>query len=131
MKTFNYSDRFHNTGYIHSPGYPSNYPNNLICRWSIRVAPGYRIHVTVTRANIVHSAQSGGLGDSLQVDDGKTHKISYKESVPWEFLSVKNLVRVLFITDAANSDEGFYLQYERGIYVVVSCEYFFSLIKAK
>lgn len=79
-------------------------------------------------ANVVHSGLSGGLGDSLTVDDGKTHKISYEELVPWEFLSAENLVRVLFITDATNSGGGFYLQYERGIYVVISCEYFFSLI---
>ena len=85
----------------------------------------------VKRADVVHSAQSGGLGDSLQVDDGKTHKISYKESVPWEFLSVENLVRVLFITDATTSGDGFYLQYERGIYVAINCGYFSSLTEAK
>ena len=114
-KTFGYFDWYHNTGYVQSPGYPLNYDNNLVCRWSIRVAPGFRIIATVKQADIAHAAESGGLGDTLHVDDGITVKRSHEHSVPWDFLSNGSLVRVLFITDAMNSGKGFFLSYERGI----------------
>lgn len=119
--TFGYLDWYQSSGFVRSPGYPLKYPDNLVCRWSVRVAPGFRILVTVMHADIAHATQSGGLGDTLQVDDGITRKTSHEQSVPWEFLSAGDLVRVIFIADAMNSGEGFYLQYERGIIIVIIC----------
>ena len=113
--TFGYFDWFHNTGFVRSPNYPANYPNNQVCRWSIRVAPGYRIQVTVVQADIVHAAHGGELGDSLQVDDGISFKRSQDNSAPWTFLSAGHHVRVLFVTDSDDTGEGFYIRYERGI----------------
>ena len=63
----------------------------------------------------------GDWGDTLQVDDGVTRKTSHEQSAPWEFLSAGDLVRVIFITDAVNSGNGFYLQYERGIIIMIIC----------
>lgn len=120
--TFGYLDWFHNSGFVRSPGYPSSYPNNLHCRWTIQVLYGYRIHVTVWRADIA-GADYGGLGDWLQVDDGKTSKNSRDLSAPWDFLSSEHLVRVLFTSDGSNSGQGFYLQYERGIYIANNTPY--------
>lgn len=100
---------------MRSPNYPVNYTHNLLCRWSIRVAPGFLVRVIVSVADLSHAAQSGGLGDTLSVDDGISQKSSHANTVPWEFLSVGNMVRVIFSTDAMNSGKGFYLDYERGI----------------
>lgn len=111
--TFGYLDWYHNRGFVRSPNYPVNYPSNQLCRWSIRVAPGFLIRVNVSVADLSHAAQSGGLGDTLSVDDGISQKSSHVNTVPWEFLSVGNMVRVIFNTDAMNSGKGFYLQYER------------------
>lgn len=79
------------------------------------VAPGYRIQVTVDEADIVHAAHGGHLGDSLQVDDGMSSKRSQDHLAPWTFLSAGHNVRVLFVTDSADTGEGFYIRYERGI----------------
>lgn len=126
--TYGYFDWSHNSGFVQSPGYPANYPNEQICRWSIKVAPGYRIFLTVDEADVAHAARSGGLGDMLQVDDGISVKSSRHSSAPWTFLSIGRLVRVLFITDERNSGKGFRLRYERGIefcellpFVVIFC----------
>ena len=119
--TFGYLDGYHNTGFVRSPHHrDNNYPNNLVCRWSIRVAPGFLIKVTVQQADLSHAAQPGGLGDTLLVSDGVSYKTSHQNMVPWEFLSTKNLVRVVFTSDSANSGRGFYLQYERGIFTETS-----------
>ena len=114
--TFGYLDWYHNTGFVKSPDYPSNYPHNQVCRWSIQVAPGFRILATVKQADLAHAAQSGGLGDTLQLDDGTSGKTSIEHSAPWEFLSNASLVRIIFITDSANAGKGFYIHYERGMY---------------
>ncbi|KAJ7383552.1 hypothetical protein OS493_027215, partial [Desmophyllum pertusum] len=111
--TYGYFDWSHNSGFVQSPGYPANYPNEQICRWSIKVAPGYRIFLTVDEADVAHAARSGGLGDMLQVDDGISVKSSHHSSAPWTFLSIGRRVRVLFITDERNSGKGFRLRYER------------------
>lgn len=114
--TFGYRDWYHNTGFVKSPDYPSNYPHNQLCRWSIQVAPGFRILATVKQADLAHAAQSGGLGDTLHLDDGISAKTSIEHSAPWEFLSNSSLVRIIFITDSANAGKGFYIHYERGMY---------------
>ncbi|XP_068722638.1 deleted in malignant brain tumors 1 protein-like [Montipora capricornis] len=111
--TFGYLDWLHNTGFVRSPRHPYGYPNDLVCRWNIRVAPGFLIKVTVQQADLSHAAQSGGLGDTLLVSDGVSSETSYENKVPWEFLSTRNLVQVLFTSDSVNSGRGFYLRYER------------------
>ena len=123
--TFGYLDWFHNSGFVRSPGYPSSYPSNLHCRWTIRVLYGYRIRVTVLKADIA-GADNGGLGDLLQVDDGKASKNSRDFPAPWDFLSSEHLVRVLFTSDGSYSGEGFYLEYERGIYIANNTLYSYS-----
>lgn len=113
--TYGYFDWYHNSGFVRSTNYPENYPNNQDCRWFIKVAPGYRIHVTVDVADIAYATHVGNLGDSLQVDDGRSSTSSDDHSAPWTFLSAGPLVRVRFETDSQDTEKGFYLRYERGI----------------
>ena len=127
--TYGYLDWYRNTGFVRSTNYPANYLNNQDCRWFIKVAPGYRIRVTVEKADIAHATHVGSLGDSLQVDDGRSSTNSHEMSLPWTFLSAGNLVRVRFETDSQDTGKGFYLRYERGIeifgvlsLVVIPCE---------
>ena len=61
------------------------------------------------------------------MDDGITVKSSHDLPAPWEFLSSGHLVRVRFDTDAFNSRKGFYLSYERGIYVVRKLSFAFYI----
>ena len=113
--TFGYLDYYHNTGFVRSTNYPANYPNNQDCRWFIKVAPGYRILVTVSHADIASAAHVGSLGDSLQVDDGRSIISSHDQVLPWTFLSTGPLVRVRFESDSLDTGKGFYLRYKRGI----------------
>ena len=39
-------------GYIFSPGYPGNYPDNSECIWILTAPQGFIIHVTVLNASI-------------------------------------------------------------------------------
>ncbi|XP_020605209.1 uncharacterized protein LOC110044027 isoform X4 [Orbicella faveolata] len=111
--TYGYFDWYHNTGFVQSTNYPANYLNNQDCRWFIKVAPGYRIHVTVDKADIAYATHVGSLGDSLHVDDGRSFRSSHDYLPPWTFLSAGSLVRVRFETDAHDTGKGFYLRYER------------------
>lgn len=111
--TYGYFDWYHNTGFVRSTNYPANYPNNQDCRWFIKVAPGYRIVVTVDHADIAYATHVGSLGDSLQVDDGRSFNSSHDRLPPWTFLSAGSLVRVRFESDSLDTGSGFYLRYER------------------
>ena len=71
--------------------------------------------MTVDKAEISHATHVGSLGDSLQVDDGRSFTSSRDQSPPWTFLSAGPLVRVRFETDSQDTGKGFYLRYERGI----------------
>ena len=68
------------------------------------------------QADLAHATQSGRLGDTLHLDDGISVKRSNEHSAPWEFLSNASLVRIIFITDSANTRKGFYIHYQRGMY---------------
>ncbi|PFX16283.1 Neurotrypsin [Stylophora pistillata] len=111
--TFGYLDKYHSSGFIHSPNYPSNYDNNLLCRWFIRVAPGYRIHLSVLKEDVNHEAHAGGLGDKLTIEDQESSENSRDSPAPWSFLSKGSFVRLVFVTDSANTGKGFYLRYTR------------------
>ncbi|EDV28197.1 uncharacterized protein TRIADDRAFT_53561 [Trichoplax adhaerens] len=56
------------TGMILSPNYPNNYPNNVICRWSIRV-PSYN-HIILTFNSFNLEGGANCPADSLTVMDG-------------------------------------------------------------
>lgn len=71
--------------------------------------------MTVVEADIAYATHVGKVGDSLQVDDGRSLKRSHDNVAPWTFLSAGHHVRVLFVTDSADTAKGFYLRYERGI----------------
>ena len=71
--------------------------------------------MTVDKADIAYATHVGNLGDSLQVDDGRSFTSSHDYSAPWTFLSAGPLVRVRFETDSLDTGKGFYLRYERGI----------------
>ncbi|KAI6170817.1 putative cubilin [Aphelenchoides bicaudatus] len=45
------------TGIIHSPNYPDDYPNNLKCMWHIVVPPGFHIKLTFDHVDIQESHQ--------------------------------------------------------------------------
>ena len=70
--------------------------------------------MTVVHADIAYATHEGSLGDSLQVDDGRSLTGSHDQSPPWTFLSLGPLVRVRFETDSQDTGKGFYLTYERG-----------------
>ena len=84
--------------------------------------------MTVVHADIAYATHVGSLGDSLQVDDGRSFTSSRDELPPWTFLSAGSLVRVRFESDSLDTGRGFDLRYERGIvtfgilsFVVISC----------
>ena len=41
-----------NTTDIYSPNYPDPYPNNIICRWHIKVEKNFGIELQINRAEL-------------------------------------------------------------------------------
>lgn len=108
--TFGYYDYYHNTGFIRSPGYPTQtYGNNLQCQWSLFVQQGHTITVKVTDMEF-HASST----DILVIDDGYHSERSTDHSLPWSFSSNDRFVRVFFSTDASGQAKGFMMKYERG-----------------
>lgn len=48
-------DVFAESGYITSPNYPSSYPSNIECIWTIGVSPGNKIRLAILNLNIVQT----------------------------------------------------------------------------
>ena len=57
-----YEDDFN--GYITSPGYPANYPDNINYTWILRNGHRTRIDIKIIHMNIIHQVP---CGDYLEV----------------------------------------------------------------
>ncbi|XP_031569217.1 uncharacterized protein LOC116303758 isoform X3 [Actinia tenebrosa] len=107
--TFGYYDYYHDTGFIRSPGYPTQlYGNNLQCQWSVFVQQGYKIIMKVTDMDL-HASSN----DNLVIDDGHHTERSTGRSLPWSFQSTDRFLRVYFSTDSSGQAKGFMMKYER------------------
>lgn len=105
--TFDYHDKYHASGNISSPGFPSDYPPNTECHWGIYVQEEFQIRVTVVTLNVV-------TGDRLDItDDYKTWHSKSQPDKNFEFISRHNYVRVTFVSDGKMEGKGFKLEYER------------------
>nr|KAG5696830.1 hypothetical protein BaRGS_030954 [Batillaria attramentaria] len=106
------------TGTLQSPGYLSNYANNLDCVWTITRPEGERITLTFETLDM-----QGGDGcpyDSLEIRDGdsKTSPLIVKvcnTTLPTPKRSFQNFMLIRFRSDASVTGTGFRASYTSGV----------------
>ncbi|XP_068173521.1 seizure protein 6-like [Antennarius striatus] len=100
-------------GRIVSPGFPSNYSNNLTCHWLLEAPEGQRLHIHFEKVALAED------DDRLLIKNGNSvHSATLYDSFEVEYLPNEGLLsesRHLFIeltTDAAGSSTGFAIRFQ-------------------
>ncbi|XP_070536661.1 cubilin-like [Ptychodera flava] len=104
------------SGRIPSPGYPSNYLNNLDCSWIAETPSGTTISITFSIFDIDGTTSSGCTTDYLQLYNGEDTSSpslgKYCGSTnPDEIRTSSNLLLIKFVTDGSGSGAGFVLNF--------------------
>ncbi|XP_046559641.1 cubilin-like isoform X2 [Haliotis rubra] len=98
-------------GYITSPGYPSNYTNNLNCTYVI-TGDEYEQNITIDLVDLDLELRSNCPYDWLIVDGGPklcNHTTFHKTYV------FQNTSVITFISDGSNTGRGFKMRYSIGV----------------
>ena len=106
-------------GYIQSPNFPRNYPNNANCSYLISSSdPPTRIILTTEQFNL--ESQSTCHYDSLKIYDGwsssspqlgPSHGYCGTNSTP-PFMSTGNALFITFTSDGSETRSGFKMEYK-------------------
>ncbi|XP_068690457.1 deleted in malignant brain tumors 1 protein-like [Montipora foliosa] len=102
-------------GNFSSPNYPSSYPHNLNCTWSIIVTPGSHIYLQFSNFFVEYGGKHC-LYDYVEVSDSNYPSSSIKikhcgYQSPWCVWSTSNVLHVRFVTDHTVSASGFMAHY--------------------
>ena len=111
------------SGSLSSPNFPSNYPNDLHERKTIKVAKGNVIKIHFTDFEVERVPNEADI-DFLDITDGDgtflghfgaKHYVTYKKDLSWirigDLTSVTETVHVLFHTDESGTERGWRLDW--------------------
>uniref|UniRef100_A0A8C8RVS0 Adhesion G-protein coupled receptor G6 n=1 Tax=Pelusios castaneus TaxID=367368 RepID=A0A8C8RVS0_9SAUR len=100
------------TGFFTSPCFPSDYPNNQACKWTLRAPPGFIIQITFTEFDIEEAPNC--IYDSLTLDTGENQvKFCGVTAKGLSFNSSGNEMTVSFASDFSIQKRGFNASYTR------------------
>ena len=102
-------------GNFSSPNYPSSYPKNLNCIWSITVTPGSYIYLQFSNFSLLYGRKRCPL-DYVEVSDPNYPLSSMPikrcgNQSPWCVWSTSNVLHVRFVTYFFGSASGFTAHY--------------------
>ncbi|XP_023268101.1 bone morphogenetic protein 1-like, partial [Seriola lalandi dorsalis] len=98
------------SGEIHSPSYPSSYPNNVDCSWVLSVDSHHRVSFNFSDLDI--EQHSNCAWDYVAIHDGPTASSPLLarvcgSSLPPSITSTQNSMFVRFRSDSSRSHRGF------------------------
>ena len=97
-------------GTFASPRFPSNYPNNVNCTWTIECIALKRIYITVTSMDIEETMGTCHF-DYLKVKDpdynGKIVRTFCGKKLPDIIVSTSNTLWISFVSDGEGNKSGF------------------------
>lgn len=100
-------------GRIVSPGFPSNYSNNLTCHWLLEAPESHRLHIHFEKVALAEDDDRLLIKNGNSIDAAALYDSYEVEYLPNEGLLSKS--RYLFIeltTDAAGTSTGFAVRYQ-------------------
>ena len=106
------------SGEIQSPGYPSHYPTNIICSWTIAAPPGYTIKLTMYNVKLgIYCFGGCHACDYINIFDGNVQETSLGVfcdlNLARVWYSSGQNMSITFVSDGKNSSSssGFYIYY--------------------
>ncbi|KAJ0064066.1 hypothetical protein NL108_018181, partial [Boleophthalmus pectinirostris] len=100
-------------GRIVSPGFPSNYSNNLTCHWLLRAPSGHRLHVHFEKVALAEDDDRLVIKNGNSIDAAVLYDSYEVEYLPNEgLLSSSRFLFIEFTTDATATSTGVALRYQ-------------------
>ena len=94
-------------GFVTSPNFPNNYPNNLERTYTIQVGEGLIISLQFSAFQIEYHSTCDY--DHLTITDGDGTTLMEKScgsSLPAAITSISNMIRIYFSTDGSDTSTG-------------------------
>nr|XP_033952694.1 LOW QUALITY PROTEIN: seizure protein 6 homolog [Pseudochaenichthys georgianus] len=100
-------------GRIISPGFPSNYSNNLTCHWLLEAPEGHRLHVHFEKVALAEDDDRLLIKNGNSIDAAALYDSYQVEYLPNEgLLSTSRYLFVELITDATGTSTGIAIRYQ-------------------
>ncbi|CAL9684647.1 unnamed protein product [Knipowitschia caucasica] len=100
-------------GRIVSPGFPSNYSNNLTCHWLLSAPSGHRLHVHFEKVALAEDDDRLVIQNGDTVDSSVLYDSYEVEYLPNEgLLSSSRFLLIVLTTDASGTSTGVALRYQ-------------------
>ncbi|XP_025100702.1 deleted in malignant brain tumors 1 protein-like [Pomacea canaliculata] len=97
-------------GFLTSPNYPSQYGNNLNCRWIVEAPPGHVVKVTLLNLNLELCCDYVDLLNGISDSSPSLGRFSAMPTVDRYFSSERHM-SIRFHTDGSVTNTGFRLRY--------------------
>ncbi len=101
-----YSELTASSGFIQSPGYPSQYTDNIDCTTRITVASGRRVLLQFTAFALEVDY------DFVEITDGSSATRFSGTTIPAAITSTTNQLTIRFRTDGSIQNNGYYATYQ-------------------
>uniref|UniRef100_A0AAR2KIQ5 Seizure related 6 homolog b n=1 Tax=Pygocentrus nattereri TaxID=42514 RepID=A0AAR2KIQ5_PYGNA len=100
-------------GRIVSPGFPSNYSNNLTCHWVLEAAEGQRLHVHFEKVALAEDDDRLLIKNGNNIDSAMLYDSYEVEYLPNEgIVSSSRHLFIEFTTDGSGTNTGAAIRYE-------------------
>ncbi|XP_041670035.1 seizure protein 6 homolog isoform X1 [Cheilinus undulatus] len=100
-------------GRIVSPGFPSNYSNNLTCHWLLEAPPGYKLHIHFEKVALAEDDDRLLIKNGNSIDAAALYDSYEVEYLPNEgLLSTSRHLFIELTTDAAGTSTGIAIRYQ-------------------
>ncbi|KAM9468898.1 seizure protein 6 homolog isoform 2-T2 [Clarias gariepinus] len=100
-------------GRIVSPGFPSNYSNNLTCHWVLEAPEGQRLHVHFEKVALAEDDDRLLIKNGNNIDSSTLYDSYEVEYLPNEgIVSTSTFLFIEFTTDGSGTNTGAAIRYE-------------------
>ncbi|XP_027003611.1 seizure protein 6 homolog isoform X1 [Tachysurus fulvidraco] len=100
-------------GRIVSPGFPSNYSNNLTCHWVLEAPEGQRLHVHFEKVALAEDDDRLLIKNGNNIDSATLYDSYEVEYLPNEgIVSTSRYLFIEFTTDGSGTNTGAAIRYE-------------------
>jgi cubilin len=99
------------SGTIQSPNFPNNYPSNEYCTWEIRVPQGKQVRLDFQEFRTEEGKDKVMIYDTSMVEPMIV--FSGIKDKPRALTSSGNTLRIRFVSDGANVNNGFKVSYKQ------------------
>ncbi|KAF5897562.1 seizure protein 6 isoform X1, partial [Clarias magur] len=100
-------------GPIVSPGFPSNYSNNLTCHWVLEAPEGQRLHVHFEKVALAEDDDRLLIKNGNNIDSSTLYDSYEVEYLPNEgIVSTSTFLFIEFTTDGSGTNTGAAIRYE-------------------